>query len=249
MIIFDNKSSLPSSELSNVIVLVTDDNKAICFEYFQEKKTLLSIELLANLSEIDAKCVSLEEVQIQLATSTFTLVPSILANVDNNSVFSNFNFENDNSSVREHTYSYDEKIAILYILSEKERNQFQKVSKHPIQHFTKELIAFVSKNSEDNFLIVVVGNQLFVTLQLEQKIQLMNAYTVNSIDEVLYYCMLIVQEYSLNPSSIKLTTVGDFTEIGLLNKSLSDYFIHVLPLQSEEINDWRYTGLIKLLLK
>lgn len=249
MILFDNKSSLPSSELSTVIILVTPDKKAICFEYSQEKEILLSIELLADLSEIDAKYVSLEEIQIRLASSTFTLVPSILVNADNNTVFSNFNFENDSGSIREHTFSYDEKIAILFNLNQKEGHLFQKVSKHPIQHFTKELIAFVSKNNEDHFLVVIVGSHLFVALQWEQKLQLMNVYPVNSMDEVLYYCMLIAQEYALNPSSIKLTTVGDFTEDGLLHKNLSDYFIHVHPLQSAELSDARYTGLIKLLLQ
>lgn len=248
MIIFDNKSSLPSTELSTVIILVTTDNKGICFEYFQKKNVLLSIDLFADLSEIDSKHTTLDDVMIRLATPNFTLVPTILANTDNSYGFSNFNFEIDSNSTRELTYTYDEKIAILHHLSEKERNQFQKVSKHPVQHFSKELIAFVTKNSEDHFLIVVIGNHLFVTLQLEKKLQLMNAYTVNSMDEVLYYCMLIVQEYTLNPSSIKLTTVGDFTEDGLLHKNLSDYFIHVHPLQSEEINDARVSGLIKLLL-
>jgi hypothetical protein len=248
VIIFDNKSSLLTSELSTVIVLVTEDSRAICYNFFQENKTLLSIELLADLSEIDTKFSAVEDLHIRLATPNFTLVPKILVNTDNNAI-SNFNFEIYSNSTRAYTYTYDEKMAILYNLTEKERNTFQKASKYPIQHFTKELIAFVSKNSEDHFLIVIIGNQLFVSLQLNQKIQLMNAYPVSSIDEVLYYCMLIVQEYSLNPSSIKLTTVGDFTEKGLLYKSLSDYFINVQPLHSEDIKDARYSGFIKLLMQ
>lgn len=250
MIIFDKKLSSTHTDLPKVIVLITEGNKALWIEHSEYNSSSISkIELLNDVFEIENLVNNKEQIEISLATSPFTIVPKVLSQFDTNKMLGSFNFNVEQHSTIEKTIAYDEKIAIIFSLKERNKEFFQKVSNIPFKHFTKELIAFVSKTNEDHLLLVVIDDLLLVSLQLNQQIHLVNSYPVKSIDEVLYYCMLIVQEFSIDPSTIKLTNVGDFTVNRLLHDQLSLYFLNIQYLHTDEITDCRYSGLIKLLFQ
>ena len=83
------------------------------------------------------------------------------------------------------------------------------------------------KHSTDGVLCNIHQNAFDIVLWKNGKIQLVNVYTMNTQEDVVYFLQLAMQQYELNPNVDKLFVSGEVIQQSLLFTTLSKFFRNI----------------------
>jgi hypothetical protein len=173
-----------------------------------------------------------------------TLVPTILSSQALNNEIIAFNFYDVTSVSIVKSVTQQETIFFEIAKS------FEELAQKTVGNLTcivVPILHLLAQKVADTLLIAKVGNSLFIGLNQMKKLVLFNGFTAETTDELLYYTMLTVQQYQLNPSNIQVTCLGDSHEVAQLKDKLMDYFLNVEQIIHPSIVDMRYSGFVKLI--
>ncbi len=238
-----------TSEKRHTYVLLTEGKESIMVVFDKDSKEVVFMKTLKRgESLISQTNTSLQETFDFISCSAnYTLVPREFSSKENKETLTHFNFNLKLGFEIFEDLTYDNRISILF---EENLTELVNLSDFPtaeLHHFSRTIMLYVSKIQQDNLALIILNDTLFVTLQIKQQIQLSNAFGVKNMEEVLYYTMLVIQEFQVNPTSIIINHAGDFEKEGSLQKELSFYFLNVHAIQFSSFEDARFSGIIKLL--
>ena len=80
---------------------------------------------------------------------------------------------------------------------------------------------------KENILIQIHSNYIEVIVKQEQKLVLVNQFTITTNEDILYYVLFIIEQYQLNPLTANLTIVGNVDSTSELVTSLKKYIKNV----------------------
>lgn len=244
--LLDNSSSINASEATTVI-LILENSGLLVFEYLKnDNSAVTKVATFKTISDFNKSDCNIEKTIVFVADSKLTLIPKFMVEEAIDSV-GLFNFELANDAVLKEDLTYDEQVVILYPLPKKTSAFIEQISNSKGLHLGCELIAYLSKTKQDTLLLVVINENLFIGLQQQKKLQLFNSYAVKNTEEVLYYTMLVVQEFKIDPTTITIDVAGDFNKSGDLAVQLKNYFLSVTDLQHPSIENKSISGILKIL--
>ncbi len=244
MILFEHPSEPTAVEaganhlidLGDVVlhIILSEDSKGLARVAVQKKSTT---DYFQNLSE---------NTVYYSAPSKITLVPSALANKELEDKIVNHNFS-DSKSIRS-----IKSITQAETLFFEESLFFEELAKKTMGNHSTIVVPLLHELSQQNggtLLIASCGNTLYIGVFEGERLLFFNGFYVETLDELLYYTMLTVQQYQLDPSAIQVVCVGDIDAQPELREKLLDYFLEVKQVKHELISDMRYSGFVKLITR
>jgi hypothetical protein len=244
VIIFDQQ--LPKLDEASLSSHLVEFDASMLHILLDDKvKTVVKVEVLTNTAALSLQQIT-ENAQFFCAQPRITLIPALLSNQNLDEEIIALNFSNPASirsvkSLTEEEKIFFETTPVVEELSKKTVGRLTTIA-IPLIHLLKQKEA-------DTLLLAVAGKSLFIGLQQNNKLVLMNGFTCETTDELLYYTMLTVQQYQINPSLIDVICIGDIKETPQLKEKLLDYFLNVEQLSHGSIHDMRYSGFVKLLVR
>ena len=237
------------SEKRHTYVLLTEGKESIMVVLNKDSKEVVFMKTLNKGENLgfQANAPLQESVDFISCSANYTLVPREFSSKENKESLSQFNFNTKLGFEIFEDLTYDKRISILFEENFSELVNFSDFPTAELHHFARTIMLFVSKIQQDNLALIILNDTLFVTLQIKQQIHLSNAFEVKNMEEVLYYTMLVIQEFQVDPTTIIINHAGDFEKESSLQKELSLYFLNVHAIQLSSFEDARYSGIIKLL--
>jgi hypothetical protein len=212
-------------------------------EFSNNKQSLAKVALI-DYSTIKGSIKTSDNAQFYSTSPKITLAPSMLVNQGISQELIAFNFS-DSETIRS-VKSVTQEETIFFEVNP----VFESLARASVANLTSitvPLLNLLLHQRTETLLITAISNHLFVGLQRNDKLQFFNGFSTDTLDELLYYTMLVVQQFQINPSTINVLVIGDFSEKPILKEKLADYFMNVVQLKHQLINDMRYSGLVKLI--
>lgn len=217
------------------IILLPKGGYKIVIDSFS--KNIIEFKFFSELSDLNN--IDYNVVNTYCLTDVFTLIPSAL--YQESEINSYLQYSTTSSLQKVNLYSESvttEKIEVAWGIDKNIESslieQFKGVKLNSfIASFLNKHI-FIGK--ENKILSIFLSNQLLIVLVLEGKIQIINKFEISSIEDALYYHLLLLQSSQLDGENIKLQTGGDYSFLEEFIDRIKDYFIVVDRIVEEESN-------------
>lgn len=195
----------------------------------QSQKSL-SDQLLAALNHLGFSKKTYKQVYINIDNANFTLCPVALFEQESARSILEFNCGDTNLQ----PLLIDDlspNIKLIYTIDEELKSTCDKVfPQHQIKHritLLSRLLLNADEFLKQDLLISINNQHISVVLKQEQNIVLANQYQVQTQEDVLYYILFIIEQYQLNPETIKLSLIGNFNADAELVVLLKKYIRHI----------------------
>lgn len=184
----------------------------------------LAHSICKNIDEIEYKALDFDNVNAYLITENYTTIPTAL--FDENNVKEYLNFT---TTISEHSFiKFDlipsEKLAIVWEVKEdikiKLTNLFSGIT------FQNLLSSFLKQNNSHSNSIntLFLNDKLVVSVYKNKTLQLINCFDVKSVEDALYYHLLLLQSTELLENEVSLNTGGIFDKMDEFKQKLNQYF-------------------------
>lgn len=105
-------------------------------------------------------------------------------------------------------------IKLIYAVEEELKSTCDKLfPQHQIKHritLLSRLMLTASEFAKEDILVAINEQTISMILKRDHQIVLANQYQAKTNEDVLYYILFIVEQYQLNPQTIKLSLIGNF---------------------------------------
>lgn len=190
-------------------------------------REIVAFEILSDISQLKIVSGNFNTVETFCLSDVFTLVPSALYQT---SELENYlKYSSSENLERFKVFSnvvYTEKIEIAWGI------EYDTVDKLVAKYKGAKLNSFISgvlnaiklSPKENKIVSVFLSNQLFIVLILGGEIHLVNKFEITSIEDALYYHLLLLQRSQLDGENITLQTGGAYKEMIEFINRIEDYF-------------------------
>jgi hypothetical protein len=246
------KSSVQSDTL---IIELSEQSISFCEMYSKENKPLYncvypidnSISLGLYEHFLDAvkyyqfSKKKYDVVYVNFFTGQFTLCPSILYNKESSRKLLEFNVgDTFDKLILEDDLNND--IKLIYSMDERLKSTLDLMfPNHQLKHkltVLSKLHLYSEELSSVDVLLSLHEKHIEVVLKNNQKLILVNQYSVNTAEDVLYYVLFIIEQYHLNPLTVAITVVGNIESTDILIASLKKYIKNIHLAVSSKSIDW-----------
>jgi hypothetical protein len=225
-------------------------NKFSGFEGFHFAKPLsdeqlaLKVTGLAHESAI-LKKVDFRNVSVQFANERFTLIPSAIFKAEDVQSYFYFNQvkREDDSIHVDHVMGFDAVniFAVSDTLISAVRKLFERFTIH--HHLSALLNAarlYPHQQGGKNIFIHVHSSSMDVIVVEERKLLLANTFPFTTVEDGIYFVMMIFSRLSLNAESTELTVAGEIEKGSPLTAQLQKYIRHVSFGQRNKATGFTY---------
>lgn len=229
------KSSIELKEIlhKDLLLLVTPS----CFFFFvldSISKKVISYTSFKSIDKLVDFELSFDSVSVYVLNDKFTTLPSALFSEDKAKEYLAFTTTLSENSLVFYDHVLLEKLIVIWSLDKALKNKITKIYsgakfKSVFSPFIGTTNSIASKNKisslffEDRLIISVVKNGV---------LEIVNTFEIKSIEDALYYHLLLFQSTALNEEDIEIITGGVFKELDLFLEKLSIYFSNVTRIVS-----------------
>ena len=171
-----------------------------------------------------------KHVYINYFTPQFTLCPDAFYNAENNRTLLEFNTGKITDSLIL-TDEINSDIKLIYAIDEELKSMLDQLFPN---HFLKHTLTVLSKltlSSEEmvkeNIVIGIHANYIEVVVKQDQKLLLVNQYSIKTQEDVLYYVLFILEQYHLNPLTANIKITGNIDSSSTIINSLKKYIKNI----------------------
>lgn len=194
----------------------------------QSTKTLVEQFSLA-LNHLGFHKKKYEQVWIDVVDEEFTLCPEVLFDVDNARAILEFNC-GDSKQKPLLVDDVNPTIKLIYTIDEELKSLFDKLfPQHQFRHrmtLLNRLMLNAEEFSKEDVLVSINEQSISIILKQQQQIVLANQYQIKTNEDVLYYLLFIMEQYQLNPSTVKISLVGNLDATSELISLIKKYIKH-----------------------
>ena len=208
-------------------------NRFLAFEVFRNTEFRENFSWKSHLEFATTKSKILRQYEfskarICITSSQYTLVPEALHHPGDEQAYFNLNFKNVSDVLvhRSHVNAYD--LFTIYSIE----NELQKELTHLFQdpkfiHHSDVLLNSVNRlsrnNSNKQVFINVRQDEMDIIVTEGKKLILMNTFTRNSNEDVLYYTLFVCEQLGIDPERTPFTLLGEVEKESALFKLLYNY--------------------------
>jgi hypothetical protein len=229
-------------DVSDCNVYIIEGKKNFIKILLDNQGKLCSLDLLKNSSETLTQPVTFVS-----GVSQFTLMPNLSVEQLPADAIPNFLKWNTNSelSILKNPLLFDN-ISILFQISKKQLTKTFPAAtfKHGVEILVNQCML---SNQKDTLTVVLIDNQLILSVIKDGKLQLSNIFQVESNEEVIYYIMLMFQELNLDAEKVSIQLYGECEEKPYLEEHLSSFVRNVTSNIHPSISNMKYSGIAKFI--
>ena len=181
-----------------------------------------SIHYLENENSLESNPIKKEKsYKIHVDSSSFTLIPEqIFKNINPSEIHSFLDRDENEFSFQEYFLPKEN----AYLVWTIHKNQLSKLENHypasSLLHFSSFLLNDNHYQNEIRFL--KTDSFIYITAIKNQKLQLVNRFEIEGLDDVLYYILSIIKESDLINQSFDIIEIG--TKDGEIESKLKSIF-------------------------
>ena len=244
----DLLSSISANEFS-LALLDRKQNKFLALEVFQHSVENDSPDYSEWLNGMPGKSILLKNfefktVTVSIANGENTLVPSALFRKEDAEKYFQFNFNNIPAHIYlENVRAFDmvNVFSVPPTISESVNHLFDNPSIH--HHSTALLEGLnlaVKKSNEKLFMLNVRNGCIDIVVTEGRKLILMNSFSYNSVDDLVYYVMFVCDRLQLNPENIATFILGEVEKESAVHNMLYKYIRNIRFVSRKNIFDFSY---------
>lgn len=227
-----------------------NENEPIYICHYPIENTLqhsLSEHLINALKHFQISKKSYKHVYINYFTSQFTLCPSVFYNPENNRTLLEFNSGTVNNALVL-TDEINADIKLIYGIDEQIKSTLDQLFPNHLLKHTLTVVSKLMLSSEDlikeHIILEINDNYIEVVVKQDQKLLLVNQYSIKTNEDILYYVLFILEQYHLNPLTTNIKIIGNLDTSSSLINSLKKYIKNInLGMGHKAINWYNLKGM------
>ena len=117
-----------------------------------------------------------------------------------------------------------------------------------ISHLGELIVTSVlQKNWKDGIMTLCIDSQLMIAVVKERQLQVCNQFEISNNEELIYYVMLMIQEYQLPQEEAIVEIYGEFSEQAYVAENLTSFLRKITSLAHPQIKNLKYSGLAQFI--
>jgi len=224
------KSSIElSSILQKDLVLIVTPSNFLYIVIDSITKSFLSLTTFKSIESLKENELSFEAVSVFILNEKFTTIPSALFNDGKAKEYLEFT-----TSINENTLVFSEKNAvekliIIWSIESQLKSTITTIFSRAV--FKSILTPFINRgnttDSKNKISSLFIEDRVVISVFKNRVLQLVNIFEIKSIEDALYYHLLLFQSTELLEEEIEVITGGIYEKIDLFVKKLAIYFSNV----------------------
>lgn len=171
-----------------------------------------------------------KHVYINYFTTQFTLCPSAFYTIENNRALLEFNAGSiGNTLILADDINTD--IKLIYAIDEQIKSTLDQLFPNHLLKHTLTVLSKLMLSSEElvkeNIILSIHANYIEVVVKQDQRLLLVNQYSIKTQEDVLYYVLFILEQYHLNPLTVTIKIIGNIDSSSSLINSLKRYIKNI----------------------
>ena len=207
----------------------------------QQNQKSATEQFLLALNHLGFHKKKYEHVLVNVSDSFFTLCPNVLFEQENARQILEFNC-GDSKNKPLLVDDVSTTIKLIYTIDEELKSTLDKLfPQHQIKHqitLLNKLMLNAEEFTKEELLISIDEQSICVVLKQQQQIILANQYQIKTNEDVLYYVLFVIEQYQLNPLTLKLSVIGNIEANTELISSLKKYIKHVRLATGNKLINW-----------
>lgn len=248
---FGQSSDLADSliiELSESLIqfceIQSEQNKPLFVCYYPIESTLkysISEHLINSIKHFKFARKNYKYVYINYFNNQFTLCPQAFYISDNNRSLLEFN-TGDTSDKLILTDDINTDIKLIYAIDQALKSTLDLIfPNHQLKHtltILSKLMLFSEELIKENILLCIHANYIEVIVKQDQKLVLVNQFSIKTHEDVLYYVLFILEQYQLNPLNASIIITGNIDTNSELIISLKKYIKNIHLALGNKVINW-----------
>jgi hypothetical protein len=225
-------------------------NRFAGFEGFHFDK-LLPQELLAEkisaltLKSSILKKVDFRNVSVLFGGARFTFIPTALFKEADAQDFFYFNHQPSEKETihidRLPGYDAVNVFAIPVSLQEAFGKLFEKYTvHHQLSAIMESARLYSSKHSSTPLFIHMHSSSLDIVVLKDRKLQLANSFSFKTVDDAIYYVMMVCEQLAMNPENTEVILAGEVENEHLFTRQLGKFFKHLSFAEASRMATFTY---------
>ncbi len=205
-------------------------------------KTSTSEQLLHAMKHYKINTSKYKKVFVNYSTALFTLCPVSFFESENARLLLEFNV----GVLAQKQILYDaisSDVKLIYAIDEELKSTLDKIFPQHQLHHALTVLSKLALNSDElqnqSLVIHIYKNYIEVVLKNKNELILVNQYTVNSNEDVLYFVLFILEQYQLNPLTIAVAFAGNVNANDALIDTLKKYIKHIKLVTGHKSLVWK----------
>lgn len=233
------KEELKSIVNKDLILIITPSN-CISIVVDNINNFYISYSVTASIDDIEYKGLSFDYVKAFILAESFTTLPTALFDETKIENYLNFTTSLKEEGIVKFDIVDSEKLVIVWELEIQLKSKLTQLFSGVT--FQNIMFPFLNGAKTDLNMIqsLFLKDRLIVSVFKESKLELINCFDIKSIEDALYYHLLLLQSTELVESELTLTTGGNYKEMDEFTNKLEQYFSniksfnYIKPMDSED---------------
>lgn len=182
-----------------------------------------------------------KEVLVNYSDKHFTLCPRGFYKAENAREILEFNVGPINSKLIL-TDEINSDILLIYAVDEQLKSTLDKLyPQHQIKHSISVLSKLLLSEEEllqENILLNIQGDFIQILVKMNEKLALVNQFSVKTEEDVLYYLLFVLEQYQFNPLSVCVTIAGNIESNASFISLAKKYIKHLRLARGNKTINW-----------
>ena len=205
-------------------------------------------ELLENTSAHSKLLRNFEflKVTIGIMSSEFTLVPEALYKPGDENIYFKKNYSTLlNTNVKAQHISPLHLYTIFGIENDLEKELNHLFQDPQLWHYSQALlsgIGMIMKADAGKLLwLNIRSNKIDIVVSENKKLLLLNSFSFQTNEDILYYTLFVCEQLELNPEKISMTVTGDIEDHSILYQLLNQYIRNISIPEEPTLGSFSFT--------
>lgn len=205
-------------------------------------KTSTTEQLFHSIKHFKINATQYKKIYINYSSALFTLCPVSFYKPEHARELLEFNV----GSTTQHVILNDDvtsEVKLIYAVESDLKSTLDKLFPQHQLHHSLSVLSKLALNSDElkNQLLVIQinSNTLEVVLKDNNQLTLVNQYSVNSNEDVLYFILFILEQYQLNPLTVNIAVAGNISTDDTLILTLKKYIKHIKLVVGHKSIVWK----------
>jgi len=235
------KSKLELTQvLHKELVLIVTSNHCFAFVVESITRNILSVETAKNIENLILTKIEYEKTAVYIANNKFTLLPHALLIEDKARDYLSFTNNIKETDKVQVAHSLVTKIAYIWANENKLEDEIVALQRGAIfNHLGFSLLNSLTISEENVIKSIFLEKELLITLVVNGMVKQISLFEINSIEEALYYHLLLLQSSAVEEKEIQLEIFGIYNEKESFVSRVKDYFSNVKTTDNKKIESWK----------
>lgn len=219
-----------SPDAVSLCELDMENSEALFLASYQSRHDLSPVQLVADaLKHTQVQLKPYKHTLLNFSGRPFTLVPTAFFEEDQARTLLEFNTGSTGNDV----IQWDEinsDIRLIYSIPEELKSFFDKsFPNHQLRHTASIVVKLLLQSDElahDDLLIYIAPGSVYLAVKKGDRLLLCNQYQAHTDEDILYYVLFALEQFELNPQTVKAGIAGNVEVESPLGQSFKTYLKH-----------------------